>query len=205
MRVSATICALVLSLSWVSPALAINLGVPDASLKYKRYIKRVALNVWGLDAPVAMFAAQIEQESAWNPAARSWAGAYGLSQFMPRTEEWIKSAYAQQLGGGSSSNPHWSIRAMILYDLHLFRLNRDAVDDCEALAFSLAAYNGGQRWTEKRKGLSDTPGVCLGATCRINPGIKPSNQRENERYSERILLEREPKYIRAGWGAGACW
>ena len=42
-----------------------------------------AAQKYGLD-PV-MFAAQIEQESGWNPAAKSKAGARGLGQFMPAT------------------------------------------------------------------------------------------------------------------------
>lgn len=42
-----------------------------------------AAQKYGID-PV-MFAAQIEQESGWNPAAKSSAGARGLGQFMPAT------------------------------------------------------------------------------------------------------------------------
>lgn len=42
-----------------------------------------AAQKYGLD-PV-MFAAQIEQESGWNPAAKSKAGASGIAQFMPAT------------------------------------------------------------------------------------------------------------------------
>lgn len=54
--------------------------------KYKEQYLPVAVAAaqkYGLD-PV-MFAAQIEQESAWNPTAKSKAGASGIAQFMPAT------------------------------------------------------------------------------------------------------------------------
>lgn len=46
-------------------------------------VAMAAAQKYGLD-PV-MFAAQIEQESGWNPAAKSRAGARGIAQFMPAT------------------------------------------------------------------------------------------------------------------------
>ena len=65
--------------------------------------------------------------------------------------------------------------------------------------------HGGLGWVNKRKARSPQPGVCLGVTCRINPGIHPANQRENQHYPEVILRRYEPLYASTmGWGKGAC-
>ena len=56
--------------------------IPAAALRYRSEIIRAARVEGGLSAPVAVFAAQLEQESGWNPEARSVVGASGLGQFM---------------------------------------------------------------------------------------------------------------------------
>ncbi|EJP2482718.1 transglycosylase SLT domain-containing protein, partial [Salmonella enterica] len=58
-------------------------GPPPAALKYRSDVIRASRVDWGLNAPVADVAAQLHQESGWNPAARSPVGAQGLAQFMP--------------------------------------------------------------------------------------------------------------------------
>ena len=98
----------------------------------------------------------------------------------------------------------WALRALVVYDKWLYdRVRGDT--PCERMAFALAAYNGGLGWVNKRKARSPQPGVCLGVTCRINPGIHPANQRENQHYPEVILRRYEPLYASTmGWGKGAC-
>ena len=49
--------------------------VPQPALQYRPLLTRTAHAVWGLDAPVAVFAAQVHQESAWRPSAVSHVGA----------------------------------------------------------------------------------------------------------------------------------
>ena len=49
--------------------------VPPAAQQHKRTLTRIAHSEWGLGAPVAVFAAQIHQESAWKPDAVSQVGA----------------------------------------------------------------------------------------------------------------------------------
>ena len=44
------VCLALVLLSFYDSASA---QVPDNALKYKRYLKRAALNLWGLDAPTA--------------------------------------------------------------------------------------------------------------------------------------------------------
>src|SRR5688572_30183319 len=62
--------AVLLLLALVSSASAWG-QPPERSLKYKDYLKVNAKIVWGPEAPIALFAGQIHQESAWNPEARS--------------------------------------------------------------------------------------------------------------------------------------
>lgn len=174
---------------------------PREAVRHRRTLTRLARAEFGPLAPVPAFAAQIHQESAWRADARSWVGASGLTQFMPATAQWIVEQYPD-LGPVDVFNPRWSMRAMLRYDKWLWRQLPRALDDCEHFAFVLASYNGGLGWTRKRMAMSPTPTICLGATCRINPGIKASNQRQNEEYSERVLFRWQPVY--SSWGRTLC-
>lgn len=177
-------------------------SVPDDANQYKRELIRAGRNVWGMEAPTATFGAQIHQESRWRAEAKSYVGALGLAQFMPSTAKWIQGAYPDELAGNILS-PEWGIRALVRYNKHLWD-RTSGVDSCERMAFTLSAYNGGERWVRERKRLSPTPEACLFAACTINPGIKASNQIENEGYPRRILITLEPLYYAAGFGPGSC-
>lgn len=179
-----------------------NAQVPSEAARYKLELRRQAQLVWGLDAPIASFAAQIHQESRWQADARSPVGAQGLAQFMPATATWISGAYAA-LKPNEPFNPTWAIRALVTYDKFLYDRVK-AANHCERMAFALSGYNGGLGWVYKRQALSPEPQRCLGVTCDLNPGIHPANQRENADYPRRILLRHEPLYVRAGWGTGSC-
>lgn len=187
-----------LACSGVSVAMADQ--VPRDALRHQRTLVREAQRVWGLDAPVATFAAQVHQESRWRAEARSPVGAEGLAQFMPSTSTWIAGLY-DSLGDRAPMQPVWALRALVTYDAWLHE--RVAADTaCERAAFMLSAYNGGLGWVYKRQRLSERPGVCLGATCAINPGITPAAQAENAAYPAVILRRHEPLY--ASWGARSC-
>jgi soluble lytic murein transglycosylase-like protein len=183
--------------------------IPPAAHQHRLALKREAQRVWGLSAPVATFAAQIHQESRWRPDARSPVGAVGLAQFMPATALWMGDVDAALASSSrasavqAASNPTWAIRAMVQYNYWLHtRIQADS--PCEHMAFTLSAYNGGLGWLYKRQKLSPQPGLCLGHTCAINPGITPANQRENEHYPQVILRRLEPMYESAHWGLGVC-
>jgi len=200
--VSVLLLALILLAVFLWPARARAQNIPDEAYRFKRDIVRAGQHVWGLDAPTATLAAQIHQESRFRINARSPAGASGISQFMPSTSDWIAATYPHELGGDRST-AEWGILAMHRYMKHLWD-RTSGVDDCERMAFAQSGYNGGERWVQARKRMSANPGVCLFSTCTINPGIKPSNQAENEGYPRRILLTLEPIYVAAGFGRGAC-
>lgn len=172
--------------------------IPPEALKHRRDLMRNARAVWGITAPIATFAAQVHQESGWRTDARS-PYASGLAQFTPSTADWIGEIFPEELGERQPLNPSWALRALARYDLYLWK--RVSVHDspCDRMAFALSGYNGGEGWRKKRQQRSTASGS-FRVTGKINPGIQPDNQRENEDYPLRILIYWQPVY--APWGPG---
>jgi membrane-bound lytic murein transglycosylase F len=82
-----------------------------------------------------LVAAQAFQESRFNPAARSWAGAAGLMQIMPRTARQLRV---------NAGDPRQSIEGACRYLWTLDDQLKDAVpDEDERVKFILGAYNVG--------------------------------------------------------------
>lgn len=177
--------------------------IPSASAKYKPQALAAWRSVWGIQAPTATFAAQVHAESGWNPLARSYVGARGLTQFMPSTANDVQARYAKEFVGLSMFSPVWAFKAQAIYMREL-QEGLTGKDICERMAFTLAAYNGGKRRVLQRKALSKFPDVCFNETCNKNPGISASNQRENVEYPVRILKLVEPRYQAALWGPSSC-
>jgi membrane-bound lytic murein transglycosylase MltF len=195
---------LLLTAAIVVPGLA---DVPHAANRYRADLARQARLVWGLDAPVAVMAAQIHQESSWNPRALSPAGAQGMAQFMPATVTWIGDI-DPALRGGDVYNPTWAFRAMARYDHWLYgRLA--AATPCDRWAFTLSAYNGGLGWVLRDKNLAAAQGGdrnrWWGQVERHNAGRSAANWQENRGYPRRILVVLAPRYAQAGWGDPVCF
>lgn len=194
--------ASVMALVFFVPLLAMAAEIPLEAAKYRRDLTRNARLVWGIDAPVATFAGQIHQESGWRHDARSkYAG--GLAQFTPDTADWIGGAFPE-LAERQPFNPAWAIRALVRYDLWLWERTKGAASDCERWGFVLQSYNSGLGWVQKRRRASPPGDQCFNASCNVNPGVLPANQREAENYPRLIAKVHEPKYVTAGWGRGAC-
>lgn len=168
---------------------------PRASLRYKDELIRESRFAYGLSAPTPLFAGQIHQESGWNPEAKS-SFASGLSQFTPKTADWISGVY-KQLGPSAPTNPSWAIRALLLYDKKLYDEVKVYSSDCDRYQFVLSDYNGGSGRRIRRQQLSSNPGN-YPITGRINPGISASNQIENQSYAPKIVYQHQPIY--AKWG-----
>lgn len=180
--------------------------IPTAAHKYHRDLVRLAHTEMGLDAPVATLAAQIHQESGWNPSARSPVGALGLSQFMPGTSAWI-AGWSAALSSNQPLNPVWAMRGMIVYDQwHLDRLQ--ARGPCDKWAKALSAYNGGLGWVQKDTRLALAKGAnplaWFNSVERYNSGRSTAAFKENRDYPRKILLRWEPLYVGGGWGDGVC-
>lgn len=178
--------------------------IPRAALQYRNQLVREARAVWGLDAPVAVFAAQIHTESWWRNDTVSHVGAQGLAQFMPTTAKWLPSV-APETGAPAPFNPAWSLRACVTYDRWLWE-RVSGHDDRERMAFTLSAYNGGLGWIQrdrkKARGLGLDDRVWFGSVEQINAGRSAAAFRENRNYPRLILNERQYAYIKAGWGPG---
>lgn len=183
------------------PLLAMAADVPQAAKHYQRDLTRQARAVWGMDAPVAAFAAQIHQESRWRTDARSPVGAQGIAQFMPATATWISGAY--RWGEAQPYNPGWALRALVTYDRHLWE-RVQASDACSRMAMALSAYNGGLGWVYRDQKLAAQHGAdrarWFGQVERFNAGRSAANFAENRGYPRVILTRWQPIY--AGWGGG---
>jgi len=165
---------------------------------YRGAVQREAQARFGVPPPTPVIAAQIHQESGWNPKAQSPVGAQGLMQFMPATARWV--ATQEAFGVVDAFNPVWSIRAGVWYDRWLYERVK-AKDTCDRWRFALSGYNGGLGWVYKRQKKSPSPGD-YDVTSIINPGIHPANQKENEGYAARIMYRHQPRY--ASWGKTEC-
>lgn len=105
----------------------------------------VAAKTAGL--PVGIIAAQLQQESNWNPKAQSPVGAKGLAQFMPGT-------WAEWGNGKDVFDPFASIDAQGRYMKHLGEFVADmASSENEKVKLTLAAYNAGPGNVQKYNGV----------------------------------------------------
>lgn len=206
-RIALLAGAVALASAFIPAVHAAGAFIPAAAQPYRLALKRAAHAQWGLDAPVADLAAQIHQESGWNPQAVSRVGAEGMAQFMPATARWWCEVSGTMPSECQPRNPAWALRALVGYDRWLWSRVSGTDNACERMAFALRAYNGG----ETR--LSRERAACAGATgCdparnfghveRFNAGRSVANWHENTDYPRRILLALAPRY--RGWGQGRC-
>lgn len=191
-------------LLFASMAHSAEVTIPRAAQQYRAELVRSAHATWGMNAPVAVFAAQVHTESWWKNDTVSSAGAQGLAQFMPSTARWLPTV-APETGEPAPFNPGWSLRALCTYDKWLWN-RTDGANDFERMAFTLSAYNGGQGWVNRDKAKARKLGVdagrWFGHVENVNAGRSTAAFRENRNYPRLILQKRQYAYIRAGWGPG---
>lgn len=173
--------------------------IPRAAVKYRADLTRAAHTTWGLDAPIAVFAAQIHQESGWNPLAVSRVGALGMTQFMPDTAKWWCAKTGTSIIDCQPSNPAWAMRALVGYDRWLFeRVAGNSYYD--RLWAALRAYNGGLgHWQQEAKVAGSVQREAVDLACGT---ARRSRQHcpENLGYPQRILDRLQPIYL--SWGLG---
>lgn len=173
--------------------------VPREALKHRAELTRIAHAEWGLDAPVAAFAAQIHQESGWRADAVSRVGAQGMAQFMPATASWWCERLGMSAAACQPTNPTWAMRALVGYDRWLFERVRGATEG-DRLWAALRAYNGGLgHWQAEAKSAGSTARAAVDAACG-QARRHVSHCAENLGYPRRILLVLQPRYL--GWGRG---
>ena len=180
--------------------------IPQDAYRYRALLIRSARVVWGMDAPTATLAAQVHQESRWQPGAVSPVGARGLTQFMPATSAWIAGLYPE-LAGNEPHNPAWALQAQARYMYWLWARVK-AADPCQRMAKALSAYNGGLGWVQRDERLAAQRGIdpaqWWDGVETVNAGRSKAAKAENQQYPRKILLQLEPAYISTGWGLGVC-
>ncbi len=174
--------------------------IPAAALKYRSEVIRATRAEWGLNAPVARIAAQVNAESRWRENARSPVGARGLAQFMPATEQWY-GGLRPDLGKADAWNPGWSLRAMAGYDRWLYERVRGATP-CDRMDKAQGSYNSGLGWTYKDEALAAKTGLDPGlwdSLAAVNAGRTVAAKWETNIYVKRIR-GLEPVYLPFGPG-----
>ena len=100
--------------------------------KYDILIKKYAANInWDW----LLLSSQIYQESRFNNNRKSWAGASGLMQIMPRT--------ARELGVKNVYNPENNIQAGTKYLKKIWSMWENIPDSIQRIKLTLASYNCG--------------------------------------------------------------
>lgn len=169
--------------------------IPPAAVRYRADLIREARFVFGPDAPVAVLAAQIEQESGWRPGVTAWDNGRGLAQFMDETALWTAKRY--ELGTPDPYNPKWAIRAMTRLDG--YNVGKVAGNtSCDKWGAGLKAYNAGLGYVLRAQSKASEPGRWWSATEFINGGQSVENFEASRLYARRIMFKRAAKY--EGWG-----
>lgn len=200
-----------LALRWLVLAVILTLGgfftsvhaqVPASAQQYKRTLVRVAHSEWGLGAPVAVFAAQIHQESGWRHVAVSHVGAQGLAQFMPGTAQWWCDRTGTAAADCQPTNPTWAMRSLVGYDKWLYDRAPAHYTPRDRMWVALRAYNGGLgHWQREAAstGLAQPSRAQVDAACG-KARRAAVHCKENLGYPHRILVVIQPRYLQ--WGPG---
>lgn len=118
--------------------------------QYVPLIEQAAQTCPEITAP--LLAAQLQQESGWDPTATSPVGAQGLAQFMPST--WASSGRdGDGDGAADPQNPADAITSQASYMCDRVRQVRDSGIPGDVLDLALAAYNAGLGAVEQYQGI----------------------------------------------------
>ena len=175
--------------------------VPQAALQHRGLLIRTAHASWGIDAPVAAFAAQVHQESAWRADAVSQVGAQGLAQFMPATTKWIAGLHPD-LASQQPYSPAWALQALVTYDRWLYDRAPTRYSPHDRMWVALRSYNGGLgHWQQEAAstGLAQPSRAQVDAACG-KARRAAVHCKENLGYPHRILVVIQPRYLQ--WGPG---
>ena len=176
--------------------------VPAAAQPHRALLVRTANATWGLGAPVAVFAAQVHQESAWKPEAVSRVGARGLAQFMPTTATWWCELNKLAPADCQPHNTTWALRALVGYDKYLYDRTPTHYSAYDRMWVALRGYNGGLGHWQREAAVS---GAAKPTRQQVDAACGKARRaavhcRENLGYPQRILVDLQPRYL--SWGPG---
>lgn len=178
--------------------------VPASAHKYRADLTRAAHGQWGLDAPTPALAAQVHQESGWQPQAVSRVGAAGMAQFMPATATWWCDLNKLSPEQCQPTTPTWALRALVGYDKYLFDRTPTAYAERDRMNVALRAYNGGLgHWQAEARAATVATGRGQPTREQVDAACgrarrHPSHCPENLNYPARILGMLQQRY--ATWG-----
>ena len=176
--------------------------VPATAQQHRALLVRTANSTWGLGAPVAVFAAQVHQESAWKPEAVSSVGARGLAQFMPSTASWWCELNKLAPADCQPHNAAWALRALVGYDKYLYDRTPARYAPYDRMWVALRGYNGGLGHWQREAAVS---GAAQPTRQQVDQACGKARRaavhcRENLGYPQRILVDLQPRYL--SWGPG---
>ncbi len=163
--------------------------IPLRAYKYRSDLRREVGYAWGIEQPLAVFAAQIHQESAWQPRACS-RYASGLGQFTPGTEADMTRWYPELAELGGALNPRWAIRALVLYDRRLWNSFAKWATEDDHWRAVLHGYNAGPGSLQKERRAAADPSRYAALPCKR----RPQACQETAGYVRRILDVLTPRY-----------
>lgn len=191
MMLAALVAAIVVGLLVASTARA-----ADPSAPYRSTLVREAQAVYGPDAPSAMFAGQIAQESSWRPNVTAWDNGRGLSQFMDGTTAQVTNLFPE-LGPANPYDPRWAMRALVRYDGWIYRKVKGK-DACHRWGAALKGYNAGPGYVMQAQARSPDPLTWFGVTEFVPTRQSAANFEYSRTYPHKILLKHQPRYIGMG-------
>jgi len=172
--------------------------IPVQATQHRGDLTRIARQTFGLDAPVPVFAAQIQQESRWRSGAVSPVGAVGMAQFMPATAQWWCALNKLSATDCQPTNPIWAMRALVGYDYWLYQRVAGQTEFNRYWA-ALRAYNGGLGHWQREAALvrPSIDRLAIDAACGRASRAKV-HCAENLGYPHLILNRYQQRY--ANWG-----
>jgi membrane-bound lytic murein transglycosylase F len=109
---------------------------------YDDYFRKYSKRFFGPAFDWQYFKAQAVAESNLNPKAKSYVGAQGIMQIMPRTFDEIQSK--NKYIAGNATEPRWNIAAGIWYNKQQFDFWQKGRALDERLKFMYGSYNAGR-------------------------------------------------------------
>lgn len=124
--------------------------------KYDQYFRKYSKRYWGATFKWKWFKAQAIAESNLKDDAKSWVGAKGIMQIMPKT---FNELSKKKPLFKNINEPRWNIAAGIYYDKILFDKWSTERPLIEKLKFTFASYNGGFRNILKAQKAAEIGGL----------------------------------------------
>lgn len=128
---------------------------PKWTKKYDDYFRKYTKRFFGMGFDYKWFKAQAIAESKLKKNAKSWVGAKGIMQIMPKTFEEIKE---KNPIFNNVYEPRWNIAAGIYYDKKMYNFWKNERPFLDKLRFAFASYNAGpqnilkgQKYCDKKK------------------------------------------------------